>query len=375
LIEPGFNFVDANPLMVVDSVGDTSRQMCIATEAGQSFLAEVVAEGLMTTMRALSNVLGTRTPRLRGIVFDIVSIWPMGATDGRIELTCFCAYCVPRLEEYIRQEAPLAFDPPDLLGHFRNFPSPANLLLVDNQTGIGYVERVMSNMTRKQVVGLCRMKGYHEVTWSGKTEAEMESAADYLLAYMRARHRLTVEVCQSVVDGTRQILREELAESEPMDFDAILLIEGDPYDWTAGVFLDWLDNWAADFERPPCDELWIDQTSVTPLVKNIRTRYYMWRRSRYYIDALFDSIASASSEALRTATGWSRYTDSDLVLLLDARKRATLAARTEGLANLSTLGSEQNRVGFVAAGMNANALTSIVTKTPIAKGREPTIPL
>jgi hypothetical protein len=372
---PNMSFVQANPLFLVDSVGDTSFQTCISKEGIRDILSELLAESIMLALTALRSLRRPDVPRLRGVVFDLVSIWPMGANDGRLELTCFCESCVPRLEQIMQptESAPVS----DLLGHFRDFPSPANLLLSDTGAAISYVERVTSSMTARQVVALCKMKGFDQV-WKGKEDTELTNAAQYLMSYLRARHRLTVEVVQNIFTRTIEIV-QQTAEGEDSgdslrDLSCVFLLEGDPYDWTSGLFLDALDSSGSAGGVPACDELWFDPTSVTPVVQNLKTRSYMWRRSRYLIDSMFDTIASISSDTIRAATGWARYSDEIVQQMLDNRRRTAVSGRMEGLSALRALGPEANRVGFVGVGLNDDTLDSLIRATRIAKGRYDNVP-
>lgn len=366
-VEPTMSFINDNPSLIVDSVGDSSRQACLAKNHNHDTLSEILAEGIILVNQAIKAQEASssrESGRFRGIVFDMVNVWPMSATDGRIELSCFCEECIPQLERSMRD----SYDPSDVLGHFRDFPSPANVLLADSGTGIKYEDRVMSTMNSNKVVALCKMKGFQEA-WKGKSDKELADAAGYLLCYLRARHRQTVEAVHAIFEATRTILRQEDLGDVGAEMELILLLEGEAYNWTSGLFLDWIDKWSSDFDRPPCDEAWFNATSVTPPVTQIRTRAYMWRRSRYVIDTLFDAISSMSSQSIRVTTGWVRFADEEVRMIIRDRLNAALAGRSEGLTSIKSLGAEDSRVGFVGVAFDEHTVSTLIGAIPIAEGR------
>lgn len=102
LVAPSVSFVSANPLLVVDSVGDTARLTCMTKNGCRELISEIVAEAVLLATDALASLTMENTPRLRGLVFDVVNIWPMSSTNGRIELNCFCEDCVAVLERHMK---------------------------------------------------------------------------------------------------------------------------------------------------------------------------------------------------------------------------------------------------------------------------------
>jgi hypothetical protein len=104
-------------LLIEDIVGDTARHLCFGNPQVQGLLGTLVS-------KAIEALLPGQRQMIRGLTVDAVNLWPMGATNGRIEPTCFCSHC----REYLRRHG---VD----MRRFEGYPSPWNLLL--KRQGIG----------------------------------------------------------------------------------------------------------------------------------------------------------------------------------------------------------------------------------------------
>ncbi|MFJ2721726.1 hypothetical protein [Streptomyces sp. NPDC087437] len=102
--------------------------------------------------------------------------------------------------------------------------------------------------------------------------------AELLLRYMRVRHSLTVASIGALFDYACEGLEAQLTR--------VLMMEGELYSWTSGLWLEELDTAIANGEEAGFDELWLDSgTSYVP--QHIPYRSYMWSRSRYFISQFF----------------------------------------------------------------------------------------
>jgi hypothetical protein len=163
---------------------------------------------------------------------------------------------------------------------------------------------------------------------------------------MQLRHNQTVMALHNIFDEAFTGLEKGHG------LKRIVLLEGIHYDWTSGSQLTRLDD--PDRAIPKFDEIWFNPTSSDLYTRNVEFRSYMWRRSRYLIDAFFQEIASAADPVKRNTTGIARFTEEDLrgqllkrflgVLNTSASSRTSLAALPE-LKGGGTKGSQ--RTGFV----------------------------
>jgi hypothetical protein len=85
----------------------------------------------------------------------------------------------------------------------------------------------------------------------------------------------------------------------------------------------------------------------------------MWRRSRYYIDAFFSTVASVGDPVQRTTTGIARFSEAQARELLRTRLRHATSAADSELTSLAALpqlkaagaGPGSQRVGFVGVAL------------------------
>jgi hypothetical protein len=361
-VEPTLQFVSTDALHVVDIVGDGSSQVCIGNQRTQELIAAILGIGIDLTLEVLEAQKGQK--RLAGAVIDCVDLWPQGARNDRLELTCFCESCL----QYFRY----AGDPPELINEFRTFPNPWNLVLKDKGDGIGYIDDLPKGVTEAQVIGLSRQKGFLEI-FKETPEQELIQQAKFLLHYMQLRHNQTVMALHNIFD-------EAFAGLKGHDLKRIVLLEGIHYNWTSGLQLTRLDD--PDRGIPKFDEIWFNPTSSDLYTRNVEFRSYMWRRSRYLIDAFFQEIASAADPVKRNTTGIARFTEEELRGQLLKRFLGALNTSASSLTSLAALpelkggtkGSQ--RVGFVGVAFLSEEQgrqfinTMPVAESGVAKGVE-----
>jgi hypothetical protein len=353
-LDPGFRFVSTAPLFVVDSTGDSARRVCISKPRVQEMVAHTLADAISLVLEGID---GTEA-RLRGVVANCVDLWPMSAADGRIELTCFCADCVERLTaEAMDDEA---------VGRFQDFPSPANLLLQDNQSGIGYADDFNSESSPKRILALARLKGYIEA-FGRMAEEELEENASALLGYLLSRHRVTVDSVLMFMKSGVELALEEASDLDVGTIDRIVVVEGSQYNWTGGLFLDLLDT------EGPFDEVWFDPSTSDLSFKRSPFRAFMWRRSRYVVDSFFDYATSVADAGLMATTGLGRLADVQIMRELNSRLRSALGASMTGFTNLSALPGASvtepdgpGRRGFVGVGFDLEIAQAVLSKVKVA---------
>jgi len=331
-MDPTFHFVRTDALHVVDIAGDGSQQVCIMNQKVQELIGAVLGIGIDLTLATLAEA-GT-SAHLAGAVIDVVDLWPQGASDERLELTCFCESCVKIFEK----------EEKGLVDKFKTFPNPWNLVLKDNGTGIGYIDTLPKNVNEQKIIGLSRQKGYIDL-FKDTNEATLLQHAKDLLRYMQIRHNQTALALHAIFnEAFRGLAGEKLHR--------ILLSEGVHFDWTSGMQLQRLDE--PDTGTELFNELWFNSTSSEAIISNTPFRSYMWRRSRYLIDAFFQTVAAAADPVKRNTTGIARFSEAALRdELLPKRLGSAVSTNDSSLASLAALpslkedGKTGGRVGFV----------------------------
>ncbi len=353
-IEPTLQFVTTDALHVVDIVGDGSSQVCIGNQRTQELISTILGIGIDKTLAILEEKKSQA--KLAGAVIDCVDLWPQGARNDRLELTCFCESCLQYFKEESRS--------PELIDKFRTFPNPWNLVLKDRGDGIGYIDDLPKGVTETQIIGLSRQKGFLEI-FKETSEQELIQQAGFLLDYMQLRHNQTVLALHSIFD-------EAFKDLEKPELKRIVLLEGIHYDWTSGLQLTRLDD--PDEGIPKFDEIWFNPTSSDLYTRNVQFRSYMWRRSRYLIDAFFQEIANAADPVKRNTTGIARFSEEDLRKQLLKRFLGALNTSASSLTSLAALPELQGgtkgsqRVGFVGvAFLSEEQGRQFINTLPIAE--------
>lgn len=350
LIVPTLQFVGTDALHIVDIVGDGSAQLCISNPRSQDVIAAVLGTGVDLAIETTKNTQG----KLKGVVIDIVDLWPMGGKNKRLELTCFCPSC----EKYIEEHKP------GLIRQFRTFPNPWNLLLQATTTGIGHIDEVHPNSTASEIIGLSRQKGYDEV-FEDRTMPILLDQAGVLLDYIEVRHNQTVAAVTAIFEQALQDL-----DSIPR---RIILTEGSYYDWTAGIQLERLDK-SLPQGALPFDEIWFDPSSTELLMANTLFRSYMWKRARYYIDAFFDLVANATDPVKRATTGIARMKIAELRGLLKSRLSQAIGTAMTGFTSLASLpeiksdNSDSMRIGFIGVALTRESGDKLIEGLNIPPG-------
>jgi len=332
-VDPTLQFVTMDGLHVVDIAGDGSQQVCIGNPRTQELLGAILGGGIDIAL----NVLGDHKKKLAGAMIDAVDLWPQGADNDRLELTCFCESCL----NYFKTEDQ------GLITKFKDFPNPWNFVLKDNKTGIGYIDDLPKDITPQQIIGLSRQKGYLEI-FKDKPQPELEQLARDLLRYIQVRHNQTVNALHKIFDEAFQGL-----DGQGISLQRIVLLEGIHLDWTSGLQLQRLDE--PDKDIKPFDEIWFNSTSSDMITKKVPFRSYMWRRSRYLIDAFFQAVANATDPGKRTTTGIARWSQDEIrEELLRKRFRGAISTSDSKKTSLAALpllkgtpSSNSQRVGFV----------------------------
>jgi hypothetical protein len=288
----------------------------------------------------------------------------MGAVNQRLELTCFCPSC----QAYFNDEND------KLLPYFNDFPNPWNLLLKDSGTGVSFIDDIKKDSTADFIVGMSRQKGFHTI-FEDREKGELYKYAEILIDYIRIRHEQTIFAINEVLSTALNGLPDEYIPSK------ILLIEGSYYNWTSGIQLERLDRPQTDNTINPYDEIWFNPTSTDLYMRHVPFRSYMWKRSRYYIDAFLQLSANISDPVKRATTGISRYSKEQALELLESRLRQALGMAMVGqtslfaLPDLESEKTESKRVGFVGVALNERIGKAIIDGITPAKGtRSPSKP-
>jgi hypothetical protein len=350
LLDPTLPFVRTDALHIIDIVGDGSTSVCIGNPRSQDVMAAILGTAVDLALATVANTKG----KLKGVVLDVVNLWPMGAVDGRLELTCFCPSC----EGYFDAHRP------GLLTQFRTFPSPWNLLLRDSGTGIKFVDDVRFRSSDEDIVGLSRQKGFHQA-FEDQSNAHLIAQAHLLGQYIQLRHNQTVA-------SIGEVLRQAL-DGVDAELQRVLILEGVYYGWTSGLHLEGLDS----RDKTACwDQVWFDPSSTDLVLKNVPFYSYMWRRSRYYIDHFWSFAAGVSDPVKRTMTGIGRLSHEEAKEMLRTRLGQALGTGITGstsliaLPNLKSEDGESHREGFVGVALTREVGEKFIDGITIPKGRE-----
>lgn len=358
LVNPTLEFVRAAPLHIIDIVGDGSHALCVGNSMSRAIVAAILGTGVDITRMATRDTPG----KLAGVVLDVVNLFPMGAKNERLELTCFCPSC----EEWFEN------NDPGLLRYFRTFPNPWNLLLNDSGTGIAFIDDVRLGSQPEDIVGLSRQKGFNEIFKDKANDLPyLREQAALLLRYMRVRH-------DQVIASVRDIFDEVLHGLEQTP-SRILLVEGSYYGWTSGLQLEdldrkYLDKSQTEETRVPYDEIWFDPAATDIFLTNMAFRSYMWRRARYYIGEFLRVVDSVSDPVKRATTGIARFPRVAAQALLRQRLHQCIGTAMTGsstLISLPPLKSEQTksqRIGFVGIALTQEVGERLIEGIRIPEG-------
>ncbi|WP_066952433.1 hypothetical protein [Streptomyces lushanensis] len=279
---PGHGFVPGDGIRTRNIAGRTANQACLANPRTSEIFGAILGTGIDIAREVTAGTKGSG--RLKGVALDVTDLWGMSGQLGRVEKTCFCPACTRHFDKYA----------PDLLKHYRTFPNPWSLLLrATSATGMTYVSDVTPSMSAEEIVGLAR-QGKFDEQFPNYDHAELLRTAEVLLRYMRVRHSLTVAAIGALFDYACEGLEEKLTR--------VLMMEGELYGWTSGLWLEDLDNAIGSGEEAGFDELWLDSgTSYVP--RHVPYRAYMWSRSRYYISQFFQLAGELCDARSRIHTG------------------------------------------------------------------------
>ncbi|HIJ84629.1 MAG: hypothetical protein HW380_1981 [Magnetococcales bacterium] len=333
-IDPRLPFALSEAVQVEDSRGIGSPRVCFGNTKIQYLLGAILG----TAVDLATQGLDPSKTRLAGVVLDVVNIWGMGAEQGRIHLTCFCANC----------KAFFKMDPSfDLMALFQDFPNPWNLVLQESENGISYIDDIAPDMSARRIVGLSRTKGFASI-FKDADDVKLQNLAQFLLRYIELRHNQTVFACNA-------IFKEALQDLDAQNIKKIIIMEGEEYGWTSGLQLRRLDDIGIQKSFLNVDEIWFNPTSSINSLVHKNYRYYMCRRSRYLVDALFERIDDSADARIMAITALGNLAGDKLRKMMKIMIAKTLGAMMSGKDHLRMLPSpEENprNVGFISPGIS-----------------------
>lgn len=341
-LDPTCQFLNMPALQIVDSQQDTSRPLCITKPRTRLIVGAILGTGMDIASEAVKEAGGSE---IAGMGIDVCNLWPMGATDGLIEATCFCPECIEAGGEAFER----------ILRDSQAF----NLGLKDAGKGISFIEDIRSDMTQQELLDLSRSRGF-----TAPLTAESSSwisRADTLLSYLRKRHVLTV--------GSVEAILNIAAGEKYREVSRFLICENAEYAWTSGLFLRDLDGPSSS--PAGVEELWLDSSGTgigSP--RHLMYRTYLWRRSRYIIDEFLRFAATLSDPGMRAITGAGRLTDEVAAELLRGRLQRALGSGTSLPSQLAAMDAASQepggRRGFVAVALNSEMSEGFIRRLEIA---------
>lgn len=331
---PGYGIIPGEGIQTRDIAGDTANRVCIANTRSSEIFGAILGTGIDIVNEVAATVKDGG--QLRGIALDVTELWGMSGELGRVEKSCFCASCTQHFEE----------SAPDLLKHYRTFPNPWSLLLRASGNGMSYVSDVATEMSAEEIVGLARQGKYVE-QFPDYDHARLLRTADLLLRYMRIRHSLTVASIGALFDQACEGLEKQPTRT--------LIMEGELYGWTSGLWLELLDKAIADGEDVGFDELWVSP-GMSYVPRYVPYRAYMWSRSRYFINQFFQLAGALCNPRSRNHTALRNRTVEEARQMLVETWHRTHGLALNAQAALLTIptppdGSPDRRRGFVGVGL------------------------
>nr|VFK63345.1 MAG: hypothetical protein BECKUNK1418G_GA0071005_103214 [Candidatus Kentron sp. UNK]VFK70814.1 MAG: hypothetical protein BECKUNK1418H_GA0071006_103914 [Candidatus Kentron sp. UNK] len=347
-LDPTLRFIRSDSLHIIDISGDSSAQACFSKKRTRKLLVNLAKKAIKIATEECARARGAHgvDAETAGVAIDLTNILPMGASNERIELTCFCNECREQLAGYAPRGR-------RLIELFETFPSPCNMALKDAGSGISQINELEWGISPERIIGLSRMKDFE--SFEDREQYPREQAAA-LIEYLRARHTQVTETVKDLFAG--------------MDLNGIkriLITEGSHYDWTSGTFLKKLDD------KEICDELWFDPTANEFDIRKVQYRSFLWKRSSYFPNAFFQMLNQSQDSYIRTYTGLARHTVGEVKNLLGLRMRQVLSASITEKLDLFMLpdiseGNESGRIGFVAPCIDENICASLVGKAKVPEG-------
>nr|VFK40469.1 MAG: hypothetical protein BECKTC1821E_GA0114239_100760 [Candidatus Kentron sp. TC] len=341
-LDPTLHFIKSEQLHIIDISGDSSSQACFSKKRTKQLLAELAKKALEIATEGCKET-GAETA---GVAIDLTGIFPMGATNERIELACFCSECREYFSTHRHGEK-------QLVEHFETFPNPWNMALKDAGSGVGQIEELEWDISPERIIGLSKLKGFE--SFEEREEDSHEQAA-VLIEYLRARHEQVTQTVKNI-----------FTDMELNGKKRILITEGFHYDWTSGTFLMKLDD------EKICDELWFNPTANDFDIRNVQYRSFLWRRSTYFLNAFFQMLGQSQDRYMRTYTGLARHTVGEVKNLLELRMRQVLSASITERLDVELLPdineeSEVGRIGFVSPCISEKICTSLVGMAEVPDG-------
>ncbi|ASD69105.1 hypothetical protein [Pseudoalteromonas piscicida] len=339
-LDPTLSFIRSDSLHIIDISGDSSAQACFSKKGTKKLVKHVAEKAIEIGKEQCENTKA----KIVGLALDLTNILPMGATNERIELTCFCSECRDQLSSFTKRGK-------KLFERFETFPNPWNMALKDTGTGIGQINDIEWNTSPEKIIGLSKLKGFE--AFDGDNYDAHEQAA-ILIEYLHSRHKQIENAIKDIFDGLDIQKR-------------ILITEGSHYDWTSGLFLAKLD------EKSVCDELWFDPTAHNFEMKNVQHRSFMWKRSTYFLSAFFGFLNKSQDGYMRTYTGLARKSVDEVKSLLKLRMRQVIGASITEKVDLFLLPEISNdgdtgRIGFVSPCIDESICNSLIQAAKIPDG-------
>nr|VFJ91359.1 MAG: hypothetical protein BECKLFY1418A_GA0070994_101530 [Candidatus Kentron sp. LFY] len=347
-LDPTLHFIKSDSLHIIDISGDSSAQACFSKKRTKQLLTYLAKKAVEIATEACARARGEHgaDAKTAGVAIDLTNILPMGASNERIELTCFCSEC----REWLSGHAPRG---KRLVNYFETFPNPWNMALKDAGSGIRQIDELEWDISPERIIGLSKMKGFESFE---NLEQDSREQATALREYLHVRHGQVTQTVKDLFAG--------------MDLNGkkrILITEGSHYDWTSGTFLMRLDDTSI------CDELWFNPTANEFDIKEVQYRSFLWKRSAYYLNAFFQMLSQSQDRYARTYTGLAKRTVGEVKNLLELRMRQVLSSGITEKLDLFMLpdiieGNGAGRIGFVAPCIDENICVSLVRKAKIPEG-------
>jgi hypothetical protein len=320
-------FMDSQGNVLTDITGDTSPALCPVSKFSQQLASYVIGKALLELKERCKQENISDFSSKIGIVLDLTTIFPMGARQNKLELTCFCGEC----REYLRKSGVN-------LPKFEKFPSPWNLLLKDEGDGIKPADLPWGDIDELRIIEESKKKGFYYIL-AGIKKEEVISYAEELLNYITARNEQVKTAIRNILKEIKEVVLTDILSKRLEDNPKVIIVtDGSNLNWTSGI---WLYNWKDinSLEGLPVN-FWLPPYTIGSKELKNKVNYYMSHRSRYFLNEFFWVVESLTNPMRRASTSLGRLEDEIARTILQMRAKRALAALIKKEQVLSVLHQE-----------------------------------
>ncbi|RYZ91394.1 MAG: hypothetical protein EOP06_06940 [Proteobacteria bacterium] len=294
----------------------------------------------------------------KGTVISVQDLWGSSASEGKINPTCFCAYCTAALQEN-------GFDVDSL----RKNPDAWRLLLKDAGGGLSFFSAFSSVDGPEDLVTFSDEAGFYAQELKLKiAQAEKENRIEFANAERERLRRLGVVIhgyVQAFNSATTKMLSRYSKIfarcSANKDHRVAIICDNQTYDWNSRVFLKELEK------IDGVSETWMEWASEQSSDPPGSSRQILCRRGFYAIDSFFEIIDSRESKKLKFLTGVNdSYRDHRIRQILSNVEHSLYGSEQQIV--FDSMLEDDGCIGQVVPGLTTENLPALVRKLGLHSG-------